>query len=270
MARNFLMLAASLACCVSTAWAGSDTMPPPASARPVFGPLNAAQLAQIQELGRVVLVAKQGQTNNADDAALKKDIEALPQDFDRAMAVNLATPPVLRRLNNGNSSKAQRVVAANLKLTPQTFKVVPDKDGHFQGQEAVVEPTEASTEPVFMPSPAVQGVPVAGSDPYAGVRQRLDKIEARLQQYVAGAQAQGKPERAAYGQALSDTIAQLKTELQNALADTSSNATSRIMALRERLRPQGLAAQSIAANFDGARGEATSPTPTLTTLTHHR
>ena len=264
MTRHFFMLVAGFACGIASMCAVAATTPAMVNARPVYGPLSADQLTKIQGIGRAVLVAKQSQTANAEDAALKSDIEALQADFDKAITSTLATHPASRKLDISSIKMHNRVVTT-INMTSNDYKVTRDKDGHFQSEPVVNASAVTSGKSSAVPDAMSPGVPVAGSEPYAGVRQRLDKIEAELQQYIANAQAQNRPDRTIYGQTWFDKITQLKADIDNALSNSSSGDSSQLMALRERMRAHGIETR----NPDGTPVEASAPTPTLTTLTHH-
>lgn len=67
--------------------AAQGNAPLPA-ARPVYDPLNEAQLNQIQAIGRVVLAAKGGQQVSSEELALQSDLHNLAASVDQALRIS--------------------------------------------------------------------------------------------------------------------------------------------------------------------------------------
>lgn len=63
----------------------ASAVPTDVHARPVFGPLQAGQIEQIQSLGRSVLTAKHGQQPTAQEQALVGELHALSGEIDQAI-----------------------------------------------------------------------------------------------------------------------------------------------------------------------------------------
>jgi hypothetical protein len=66
----------------------ASAVPTDIHSRPVFGPLSAGQLSQIQSLGRSVLVAKHSQLPSAQEQALVSELHALSNELDQAIQPN--------------------------------------------------------------------------------------------------------------------------------------------------------------------------------------
>lgn len=266
-----LALDANSAAPASTSTPSSKAFTNPAI---VHGPLVATELQAIRGVGRAVLVAKKRQVEAPELAALRQDVQALSRDLDQAMAANLAKPPVLRL---GKSQQRFTVTGQTVQMTPPVaHTVVMGEDGHLASREMLSQtlatPTATSSSAGVAPRPSTErrGVASGGADPYARVRQRLALVQTRVTHYTAAAQAQGGEERHIEAQGISAKVMQLHGELQAILDDTSSDSTGRLMALRDRLHQQSFATQSAMPSADQPQAQRIGPTPTLSTLTHHR
>lgn len=63
----------------------ASAVPTDIHARPVYGPLQAGEIAQIQSLGRSVLAAKHSQRPTAEEQALVGELHALSSEIDQAI-----------------------------------------------------------------------------------------------------------------------------------------------------------------------------------------
>lgn len=244
------------------------------------GPLAPEHLQAIQGIGRAVLYAQQSQSPDPELAALNQEVLALSQTLDRAMANKLGQPPVpvnpVSAKKKPEAPKKPQMAVSQVMNPGATYNVVRDKDGQFVTQEVIPTPPTKSSLADFIPNATMaRGVVTTGADPYVQVRQHLSQVVARVQQYTSAAAGHGGEERAIQAQGLADKVVQLHDELQAVLDDTalngaSSDSTSKLIALRERLHPQNRAVQSASTNPDQQEAENPTPTPTLTSLARHR
>lgn len=86
--RNLCVMAMGL--CAVTAWAAGShaaktAVPPTSAALPVFGPLDATQLSQVQAVSQAVLAAKGSQRPSAEEEALRAELHGLAGSVDQAL-----------------------------------------------------------------------------------------------------------------------------------------------------------------------------------------
>ena len=230
--RHYCFILAALY--AASAWAGSPAKPaavPAPNALPQFGPLNAAQLAQVQAVGQAVLAAKGNvPPASAGEQALLTELHALADSVNRALRLN--SGKVTLQLTTPGAGAANVMTATP---SSQANDVIAQRVARLHERRA-----------------AIDSLPVSGDD----ARQQAVTHVKTLSQRA------GLLEQAAQ-EALSEPDNSRRHALLLAL---KRKLQSRNLAEWEQDH-DAMAADVADAN---SAASILRPTPTLTTLTQHR
>ena len=101
----------------------ASAVPTDIHARPVYGPLQAGQIAQIQSLGRSVLIAKHDQLPSAQEQALVEELHALSNDIDQAILPKQGKIELLANTGSPASRIAAQADALRNTLQPHLTRL---------------------------------------------------------------------------------------------------------------------------------------------------
>ncbi len=235
------------------------------------GKLSSEDIQSIRVLGRAVLSTRQGFIPDPTQQTVHQNVKALGASLDNAIKTLFNTPPSVnvgkRSFNvSGSNKPASLIEQSSLHLTGGKGvdpKLLP------QPSSVVTPATVAST----MPSESAQtGTQTSGIREFDAVRATLDTIR-RTNSTLSTTPTRGNAHNEHTAQLLAKSNA-LQDEVNSAInisSVTSADAT-RLNALRDRLRPKTLT--EVMAERNTALREAgqqvPEPTPSISTITHHR
>lgn len=272
--RQWCVLVCLAACALSaTAQTGKGVTGSAATEKGAhfLGKLPASEMQSIQGLGRTVLAAQQSATPDPTQETLRNDLIAMSAALDQALAAIVKTPPQLhgagRTLKAIPATTAQtlRPDATSPDVTNLEYRVSIGPDGQITQQAAPPLPVaNPILEAPTLRSQAPQET-VAEIDHLATVRGMLATAKQHAAEMTAGTQPTDEVQKAHNVRLLSKSK-ELHQELEAMMSATGTGDTAKLAQLRERLHSKNL--REMFAEREGS--SALKPTPTISTITHHR
>lgn len=267
--RQWCVLVCLAACAVSaTAQTGKSVTGSAATEKGAhfLGKLPASEMQSIQGLGRTVLAAQQSATPDPTQETLRNDLIAMSAALDQALAAIVKTPPQLH--GAGRTLKAvPSTTAQTLRpdATNSEYRVSIGPDGQITQQAAPPLPVaNPILEAPTLRSPVPQET-VADVDHLGTVRGMLATAKQHAAEMTAGPQPTDEVQKVHNARLLSKSK-ELHQELEAMMSATGTGDAAKLAQLRERLRSKNL--REMFAEREGQ--SALKPTPTISTITHHR
>jgi hypothetical protein len=157
-------------------WAVSAAAPNPAhaasaaTARTIYGPLDAAQLGQIRAVSRAVLSAKAGERSTIEENELLGELHGLAASLDQALVLNAASAQLKVVPASSSSAAAPTIETSSRKTTVNTL-LTPHLARLHERRAALIALSASGTEAQQQSVLHVQGL----SQRMGGVEEALQK-----------------------------------------------------------------------------------------------